>query len=182
MIGPLLNGHLGARVSALLDGQLCEVEEERAWQHVHACHPCRDLVEREGWLKTQLATLSGASCRPGEHLTSNVLAATARHLSSSPSPSPSPCPAPDQHVSFLSRHRGMLVLGGSAAGLAGVSLAVLSVLPSGTVPDRRVPVTTSIRPTPAVLPGHRLVREAPRTDQPTGPLAPAPGERARMQE
>ena len=61
-------GHLGPRVSALLDGQLSPAEEERAWAHVHACHPCRDLVEREGWVKTRLAGLSfdaGLRARPG---------------------------------------------------------------------------------------------------------------------
>ena len=43
-------GHLGARVSALLDGQLSQAEAEEAWAHVYACHACRDLVEREGYL------------------------------------------------------------------------------------------------------------------------------------
>ena len=52
------------RVSALLDGQLSPAEAERAWAHVHACHACRDLVEREGWVKTQLAALSGAGGTP----------------------------------------------------------------------------------------------------------------------
>ena len=47
-------GHLGSRVSALLDGQLPPDEAERAWGHVHSCHACRDLVEREGWVKTRL--------------------------------------------------------------------------------------------------------------------------------
>lgn len=50
-------GHLGSRVSDLLDGQLPPEEEERAWAHVYACHHCRDLVEREGWVKTQLLEL-----------------------------------------------------------------------------------------------------------------------------
>ncbi len=49
--------HLGRRVSALLDGQLSRSEAERAWQHVHLCPPCRDLVEREGRIKTELAGL-----------------------------------------------------------------------------------------------------------------------------
>ena len=58
-------GHLGDRVSALLDGQLSAAEEERAWAHVHACHQCRDIVEREGWVKTRLAGLSFESaCAP----------------------------------------------------------------------------------------------------------------------
>ena len=51
-------GHLGSRVSALLDGQLPPDETERAWAHVHTCHFCRDQVEREGWVKTRLAGLS----------------------------------------------------------------------------------------------------------------------------
>ncbi|MFD7075925.1 hypothetical protein ACFU7D_16590 [Nocardioides sp. NPDC057577] len=54
----LLGNHLGARTSALLDGQLPVVEEERAWAHVHECCACRRAVEREGWLKRRLAGLS----------------------------------------------------------------------------------------------------------------------------
>ncbi len=54
----LLGNHLGARTSALLDGQLPAVEEERAWAHVHQCCACRRAVEREGWLKRRLAGLS----------------------------------------------------------------------------------------------------------------------------
>ncbi len=55
-------GHLGSRVSDLLDGRLSAEEEERAWDHVHLCHQCRDQVEREGWVKTRLAGLSLSSC------------------------------------------------------------------------------------------------------------------------
>ncbi|MEU0313347.1 hypothetical protein [Nocardioides sp. NPDC006273] len=54
----LLGNHLGARTSALLDGQLRAEEEERAWAHVHTCCACRRAVEREGWLKRRLAGLS----------------------------------------------------------------------------------------------------------------------------
>ena len=62
-----LNGHLGDRVSALVDGQLSAPEQERAWAHVMSCPGCRRLVEREGWLKTRLGTLSDptAEARPG---------------------------------------------------------------------------------------------------------------------
>ena len=42
----MIGGHLGTRVSALLDGQLSAEETERAWEHVHTCHTCRDQVER----------------------------------------------------------------------------------------------------------------------------------------
>jgi len=50
-----MRGHLGAQVSALVDGQLSPAEAEEAWDHVYGCHLCRDLVEREGWVKTRLA-------------------------------------------------------------------------------------------------------------------------------
>lgn len=52
--------HLGSQASALLDGRLTPAEEERAWAHVHLCHGCRDLVEREGWVKTRLAGIAMA--------------------------------------------------------------------------------------------------------------------------
>ena len=53
-----LGGHVGADVSALVDGQLSAGDEERAWSHVLTCPGCRRLVEREGWTKTRLRTLS----------------------------------------------------------------------------------------------------------------------------
>jgi anti-sigma factor RsiW len=55
-----LGGHIGSSVSALVDGQLDHAEAERAWSHVLTCPPCRRLVEREGWVKRQLATMSGS--------------------------------------------------------------------------------------------------------------------------
>ena len=51
----LLPGHLGATVSALVDGQLDEESTERAWEHVTVCPPCRRLVEHERALKLRLA-------------------------------------------------------------------------------------------------------------------------------
>ncbi len=62
---PFLGGHLGASVSALVDGQLDEESQERAWVHVHQCPPCRGLVEREGWVKRQLAEMADTP-RAGE--------------------------------------------------------------------------------------------------------------------
>lgn len=66
-------GHLGPRVSALLDGQLSSAEEERAWEHVHACHLCRDAVEREGWVKTRLASMQFAGATAPSHLKGSLL-------------------------------------------------------------------------------------------------------------
>jgi anti-sigma factor RsiW len=53
-----LSGHIGTKASALVDGQLSPVEEERAWAHVLTCPGCRRLVEREGWVKRQLGSLA----------------------------------------------------------------------------------------------------------------------------
>ena len=72
MIGPVI-GHLGPRVSALLDGQLSAADEERAWEHVHSCHQCRDAVEREGWVKTRLATMAYAGSDAPSHLKGSLL-------------------------------------------------------------------------------------------------------------
>ena len=66
-------GHLGPRVSALLDGQLSSADEERAWEHVHACHLCRDAVEREGWVKTRLASMQFAGAAAPSHLKGSLL-------------------------------------------------------------------------------------------------------------
>jgi hypothetical protein len=54
-------GHLGTSVSALVDGQLDEGTSERAWAHVMHCVPCRQAVEREGWVKRQLASMAADS-------------------------------------------------------------------------------------------------------------------------
>jgi len=54
-----LGGHVGTSVSALVDGQLEPELAERAWSHVLGCRPCRRLVEQEGKVKTELATLAG---------------------------------------------------------------------------------------------------------------------------
>lgn len=63
-----LGGHLGVAVSALVDGQLDPTSAERAWAHVHGCMVCRRQVEREGWVKTQLATMAGEQGPPAQLL------------------------------------------------------------------------------------------------------------------
>lgn len=63
-----LGGHLGITVSALLDGQLDVASAERAWAHVHGCEICYRQVEREGWVKTQLAAMTGDEGPPPQLL------------------------------------------------------------------------------------------------------------------
>jgi len=133
--------HLGPRVSALLDGRLAPEVEERLWAHVHRCHPCRDLVEREGWVKSRLAAWSMDSSAVGgpvpERLKSSLLDPSA----SGGAPWPGP---------VSTRSRGALVLGGGVAGAVGAT--VVGVLALGVAPadapsqDRRLPVSQLSRP------------------------------------
>jgi hypothetical protein len=137
-----LGGHLGTRVSALLDGQLSVEDEERAWDHVHLCHHCRDLVEREGWVKTRLAGLTwGPSAEVPGHLRGSLMGA----------PDLTPGEAylvdtgPDQRL----RRAGLVALGSGAAGAAVVGVLVLGSAPADIpAPERRAPTTSVNSPGP----------------------------------
>ena len=131
-----LGGHLGTRVSALLDGQLSAEDEERAWDHVHLCHLCRDLVEREGWVKTRLAGLTwGAPAEVPGHLRGSLvrapdLTAGGAYLAGA---------GRDQRA----RRVGLVALGSGAAGAAVMGVLVLGGAPADIPsPERRAPSTT----------------------------------------
>jgi hypothetical protein len=132
--------HLGNRVSALLDGQLSPDEEERAWSHVHGCHSCRDQVEREGWVKTQLVGLSFGAASAPAGLKGSLLGASQLHTAFlDPSTNPfAPAEVPADRV----RRAGWVAIGGGAVGAA-----VLGVLALGAAPavapavDRRTPIS-----------------------------------------
>ena len=127
-------GHLGSRVTALLDGRLDGAEEERIWEHVHACHPCRDAVEREGWVKTQLAQWGAATAPDAAALRESLLSRS--HM---------PGPVVVVHEGSV-RPRHMVALGGSALGVAVLGVLALGAIPSNApLPDRRT-ATTSIVP------------------------------------
>ncbi|WP_148613724.1 zf-HC2 domain-containing protein [Nocardioides rubriscoriae] len=150
-------GHLGRRVSDLLDGRLPPAEADAAWAHVHTCHACRDDVEREGWVKTRLSSLSfddgPAACAP-DHLKGALLGMP-----------PGDCflaGAPSHDVDNRTRSRrgmvGIAALGGGAAGAA-----VMGVLALGTsapadipVPERRLQPVMHVTPSP----------QSPRTQTP----------------
>lgn len=152
-------GHLGSRASALLDGQLSAEESERAWAHVHHCHLCRDLVEREGWVKTRLAGLShGGDCAPAGLKGSLLGAPDCR-------PSGLGMPPGDYYLA-MGGHRpmrprraaGLAAIGGGAVGAAVMGVLVLGTAPADAPTiDRRAPVTSV--PVPGVqnapVPAHR---------------------------
>jgi anti-sigma factor RsiW len=143
--------HLGSRVSALLDGQLSPEETERAWAHVHACHACRDLVEREGWIKTRLAGLSHGATAAPDHLKGSLLGphALAHHL---------------DVFGRRSRSWAGLAIGGGAAGVAVLGVLVLGATAPDGPADRRAPVTnigqsdSPRTPTPTSTGPRRLTR------------------------
>ncbi len=140
-------GHLGSRISALLDGQLSPEEEERAWSHVHTCHQCRDQVEREGWVKTRLAGLSFGQTEVPGHLRGALLGA----MTTERTPGEVIL---DASSDMRSRWVALTALGGGAG-----AAAVMGVLALGAAPadaptlDRRLPTASVSTPAPANLVG-----------------------------
>jgi anti-sigma factor RsiW len=136
-------GHLGNRVSALLDGQLSAKDTEDAWAHVYTCHACRDLVEREGWVKTRLAGLCGGEGAAPSGLKGSLM---------SMPPGDALLAAPGQQGPGR-RTAGAVMIGGSAVGAAILGVVALG-FSTGTPPpaDRRPPVSqinTAVPSTPA---------------------------------
>lgn len=151
-----MSAHLGTRVSALLDGQLGEAETDRAWSHVHSCHLCRDLVEREGWVKTRLARWS-SDAPGGGGLSSELKGA----LLGMPPGDVLLAMASQRTTPGLAERRravGFAALGGGAAGMAVMGVLALGTAgaPADAPPvDRRAPVahiSPPVSPTPAKLP------------------------------
>jgi len=135
-------GHLGMRVSALLDGQLSPEDTERAWAHVHACHACRDLVEREGWVKTRLAGLSFGATSTPDSLKGSLLGA----LPAAPGGS-----YLVEDRDHRRRQIGLVALGGGAVGAAVMGVLALGVAPADTpVNDRRAPASITHTQSPRV--------------------------------
>ncbi len=119
-------GHLGPRVSALLDGQMSSAEEERAWDHVHSCHHCRDAVEREGWVKTRLATMQFAGSTAPSHLKGSLLV---RGLVDWPD-AEGPAELAAVGVMRARRHLGVTGISGGAVGAAVMGVLALGASPA----------------------------------------------------
>ena len=131
--------HLGSRVSALLDGRLAAAEEERCWAHVHECHACRDLVEREGWVKTRLARLSLEAGSAPDDLKDSLRGRC-------PTLTPAAFPTGSR-----SRSRSLVAIGGGAAGACVVGVLALGLGAPARV-EPRPPATDLSRPAGPVSP------------------------------
>ncbi|MBC9734169.1 zf-HC2 domain-containing protein [Nocardioides marmotae] len=145
-------GHLGTKVSALLDGQLDPAETERAWAHVHTCHACRDLVEREGWVKTRLLGLSMGDCGGAPERLKGAL-----RCGPDGPVGPVGLPPGDVYLALAAereQHRGrrtagLVAIGGGAVGAAVLGVIALGAAPADAPPaDRRAPVTHIGSPAP----------------------------------
>ena len=143
----LLGGHLGSRASALLDGALSEEETERAWEHVHGCHLCRDEVEREAWLKRRLAGLGVDPCVAApDTLKGSLLGA--------------PRVAPGDLLLAFEQPRGRRTAALAAFGGGAVGAAMMGLLAFGAAPadaptfQRHTPVTAVNTPAVSAVVHH----------------------------
>lgn len=153
--------HLGSRVSALVDGRLGPDEEERCWNHVHTCHTCRDLVEHEGWVKTQLAQLSYGASQPS-HDFKSALVGRCSEIAPSGRLAGAPFPTTNQRS-----RRGLVAIGGGAASACVVGVLALGVAGSPRI-EPRPPVTDLSRPAGPATPLNVVDDRAAR-----GPVSPS---------
>ncbi len=153
--------HLGSRVSALVDGRLSQEEEERCWAHVHACHSCRDLVEHEGWVKTQLARLSYGPSRPSHDFKSHLVGRCSELSASGPL---SGAGFPTSHPRS---RRGLVAISGGAASACVVGVLALGVAGSPRL-EPRPPATDLSRPVGPAAPVESVDDRTAR-----GPVSPS---------
>lgn len=168
-----LGGHLGVTVSALVDGQLDQPSAERAWAHVHGCSVCRRQVEREGWVKTQLAAMTG-----DEGLPSQLLGSLYGLGSSATAPVPEDPAASWAAVDRIEREgRGRRRAGIALLGAGSVSVAVLgftsltgSTLGIGEASTTSPTQTPSTVIAPVARVHGRLPLDQPQRQSPGGSL------------
>jgi hypothetical protein len=148
-----LGGHLGITVSALVDGQLDPPSAERAWAHVHGCALCRRQVEREGWVKTQLAAMTGEQGPPPQLLGALYGLGSAQ---SAPDEPPAEEALAWAAVDEIERQgRGARRAGIALVGVGSVSAAVigLATLTGSTLGIGRAPTTAPTQtPTAQIAP------------------------------
>ena len=93
--------HLGARLGALVDGELAHDDRDRALAHLAGCAQCRTLVEAERTLKNQLEAM--AMPEPSARLMAALFA-----IPQTERPPEPPAGSPPQVGGFLGRTSAFL--------------------------------------------------------------------------
>ena len=93
--------HLGARLGALVDGELAHDDRDRALAHLAGCVQCRTLVEAERTLKNQLEAM------PMPEPSARLMAALFQIPQTERPPEP-PAGSPPQVGGFLGRSSAFL--------------------------------------------------------------------------
>lgn len=132
-------GHLGTKVSDLLDDRLDDRDTVAAWAHVDGCAACQELVETESWVKNTLSGLGSSSTCASDTLKDRLSSGPllASYAAATPMWS---LPVPDDHR----RNRWTLAaIGGGAVGAAVLGIVAMGAAPAQTpAPDRRPSVTS----------------------------------------
>lgn len=131
-------GHVGSRVSALVDGQLSAEQADRLWSHVHTCCVCREQVEREGWIKRRVAGLSQQQHPAPDYLRSLLtLGPALEALPTTDDPRGGDAGAQRRRTAVA------VVLGAGSAGVALAGVVALAAPAQTPVPsERRAPVAS----------------------------------------
>lgn len=158
-------GHLGPRVSDLLDDRLDEHTAAAAWAHVDGCPSCRSDVETEAWVKRTLSSLGslGDRCTPERlrgRLAQDALIA---------SYADAPAWARDAQQPDDRGHRWTVAaIGGGALTAAMLAVVALGAVPSSDpVPDRRLPASIADAPRDATSTPATPTTDSPRSTTPS---------------
>lgn len=133
----MIGGHLGDRVSGLIDGQYDGPVADKLWAHVHGCCACREQVEYEGWIKSRVAGLSGSQRQAPSYLASMLV-----EPSSSAAPAFAAVAAAPRRPSMAAA-----VVGAGSVGAAVLGVIALAgpVAPVDRPLDRRGPASSIFR-------------------------------------
>jgi len=152
----LLGGHLGARASALLDGQLSDEEAERCWAHVAECDVCHDQVQRESWVKRRLA---GLGCAPGMAAPDRLKGALLG----------GPSPAAEELLLGLEQSRqghrravALAAFGGGAVGAAMMGILAFGAGPADAPTFHRHTPASTVDPSASTIAVVHVARRPPR--------------------
>jgi len=126
-LGPQSGAHLGARISAYVDGALDDSERDLALIHLVDCEDCRAQVRRQRHLKQRM-TCIGTAAPPA-----SLVAALADRA------------CVEEHVERMDNRRRVLVHAAVTVGSLCASLTVVGLVAGGSAP------TTSRSPSPPVV-------------------------------